>query len=249
MKKLYYLLVLSLFWSAMAYAEAYIDTPQYQYDVAEGITIQLEELSPDEGYWLGVYPRSSGDNWRNVVSWPLQALENGAVEMESIAQPGHYEARLFYDDSYDLIDTVEFDVGSPDNDCGSPWYTASLTSYESYPTSEQECYDYNGCEWQGQFYGLDGVKSEQWVSEHNIVAVHLKDWDWLGNHQLRIRQGGHEILAMAYDACSDDDTASGSACTDNLGDNDFLIDMEKYTMNRFGSDSGNVEFQVCDGSE
>ena len=30
-----------------------------------------------------------------------------------------YEARLFYDGTYNLIDTVEFDVNSSSNDCGT----------------------------------------------------------------------------------------------------------------------------------
>ena len=240
----YFLIILSLFFSILVDAE-YVDTPKYQYDLNENISINVEELSSGSGYWLGIYPKSSDNHWTNVVSWPLESIENGLVDVESINTAGTYEARLFYDDTYNLIDTVEFDVNSSSNDCGTPWYTASLTHYESYPTTDEECNDYNGCQWAGQFYGLEDQQSPEWVENHKIVAVHMKDWDWLGNHQLRIRQGNHEIIATAYDACSDDDTDTGSACTDNLGNNDFLIDMEKYTKDRFGSGSGDVEFQVC----
>ena len=246
MKKYRFCLIFLLFIVNSVLHAEYIDSPKYQYDTGETINIQLAELNPDNSYWLGIYPKSSGNNWRNVVSWPLEDLENGSISLESISDAGTYEARLFYDGTYSLIDTVEFDVREETvADCGTPWYTASLTTYESYPTTDEECNDYNGCEWEGQFYGLEGKKSEKWVSEHNIVAVHSKDWSWLGNHQLRIRQGNKEIVAMAYDLCSDSDTDSGSACTDNLGNNDFLIDMEKYTKGRFGSDSGDVRFQVC----
>ena len=224
----------------------YIDTPKYQYDLDESISIDVAELSSDSDYWLGIYPKSSGNHWTNVVSWPLESIKNGLVNVESINTAGAYEARLFYDNTYNLIDTVEFDVNSSSssNDCGTPWYTASLTHYESYPDPDsEECTKYNGCQWAGWFYGLDDQKSESWVESHNIVAVHMKDWGWLGNRQLRIRQGNKEIVATTYDACSDNDC--DGCCSQNLGNNDFLIDLEKYTKEQFGSGSGDVEFQVC----
>ena len=130
--------------------------------------------------------------------------------------------------------------------CSTPWRSASLTHYSSYPAgpSSEESTLYNGWTWKGQFYGLKGVQSESWVKSNNIVAVHLKDWDALGSKKLRIRQGNKEIIATAYDACSDADC--DNCCTRNLGDNNFLIDLEKYTKQRFGSGSGTVQFQVCD---
>jgi hypothetical protein len=130
------------------------------------------------------------------------------------------------------------------DDCGTTWYTASLTNYTSYPDpNSEECLLYNGCTWAGQFYGLNEVQSEAWVANTNIVAVHMKDWDWLGSKTIRIRQDSREIIATAYDACSDADC--DGCCTDNLGDNDFLLDLEKHTEQRFGSGSGTVSFQVC----
>jgi hypothetical protein len=129
--------------------------------------------------------------------------------------------------------------------CEAEWHKAALTNYESYPASDsEECVAYNGCTWAGQFYGIDGKQSEEWVAEHNIVAVHLKDWDWLGMKVLRLRQGGRKIEVRAIDACSDADC--DGCCTKNLGGDGYLIDIEKSTMRRFGSGEGVVEFQVCD---
>ena len=107
-------------------------------------------------------------------------------------------------------DTGSDDTGSDDTgddntatNCSGPWYQANLTWYESYPEEgSEECTDYNGCEWAGQFYGLDGVQTEEWVAAHNIASVHLDDWDWLGMQAIKIRQGDHEIIATVYDACS-----------------------------------------------
>jgi chitodextrinase len=130
------------------------------------------------------------------------------------------------------------------NDCGAAWYRANLTNYESYPApGSDECVIYNGCMWSGYFYGISGKQPESWVMANNIAAVHLKDWSWLGNKTLNLRQGSKRITVKAYDACSDSDC--DGCCTANLAGDGYLIDLEKYTMQRFGSGSGIVEFQVC----
>lgn len=134
--------------------------------------------------------------------------------------------------------------GTNNPDCGSTWYRANLTHYESYPDpGSDECILYNGCTWAGQFYGLNGVQPESWVMANNIAAVHLKDWNWMGMKTINLRQGSRRITAMVYDGCSDSDC--DGCCTANLAGDGYLIDLEKYTMQRFGSGSGIVEFQVC----
>ena len=130
------------------------------------------------------------------------------------------------------------------NDCGAAWYRANLTHYESYPApGSDECVIYNGCLWSGYFYGISGKQPESWVMANNIAAVHLKDWSWLGLKSINLRQGNKRITAKVYDACADSDC--NGCCTANLAGDGYLIDLEKYTMQRFGSGSGIVEFQVC----
>ena len=239
----------------------FVDTSKPQYTTDESIIVYVEELNPNRDYWLGAYKKYSSNNWHNVISWPFsEDIFNSSIELESIDKEGEYEIRLFYKDTYELVDSVEFDIvnrknGNDDYDYddnddsneeeSGQWYKASLTNYISYPeANSEECLYYNGCQWAGQFYGLDGTKSKQWVKNHNIVAVHSKDWSWLGGKKIKIRQGDHEIIATVYDICSDEDC--DGCCTQNLGGNDFLIDMEKYTTERFGISFGTVQFQVID---
>ena len=63
------------------------------------------------------------------------------------------------------------------------WNKANLTWYTSWPDpGSEECIEYNGCTWAGYFAGLENQQTEEWVREHNIIAVHEKDW---GKYKLK----------------------------------------------------------------
>lgn len=133
----------------------------------------------------------------------------------------------------------------PGQVCTGAWYRAQLTTFHSYPEPDsEECLAFSGCEWAGKLYGMPGVVSQAWVKAHNIVAVHEKDWGWLGGKSLELRQNGHRIIAEVLDLCRDDDC--DGCCTRNLGAEDHLIDMEHNTALRFGSAQGIIEFRLCD---
>jgi hypothetical protein len=131
-------------------------------------------------------------------------------------------------------------------DAGGPlvWQKANLTNFESYPDpNSPECTMYNGCMYEGQFAFVDGQQSESWVMAHDIIAVHSKDAQY-ALKTLRIRQGALEVDATVYDECSDSDCSG--CCTQNSQETGFLIDMEKYTMQRFGSGDGIVDWACLD---
>ena len=118
------------------------------------------------------------------------------------------------------------------------WNKAYLTWYISWPDpGSEECVKYNGCEWAGYFAGIEGQQTEQWVSEHNIISIHEKDWDKYNGKTFRLRQNGHTIDAVVYDKCADSDCEG--CCTQNAGNLGFLIDIESYSCERFsGSKEG-----------
>ncbi len=121
------------------------------------------------------------------------------------------------------------------------WNKAYLTWYISWPDpGSEECIVYNGCEWAGYFAGLSDQQTEEWVSEHNIISIHEKDWGKYKLKTFRLRQNGKSIDAVVYDKCSDNDC--DGCCTKNAGNLEFLIDVESYTCERLtGSKEG------CDG--
>jgi len=128
--------------------------------------------------------------------------------------------------------------------CGDTWKTANLTVFESYPAPDSnECIESNGCQWAGQFAGLNGKQTEEWVKNNNIAAVHSDDFAALKGKTIRIRKGDKTIDAVVYDMCADSDC--DGCCTQNLGSEGFLIDLEKYTAARLGATSGTVEWQAC----
>lgn len=125
------------------------------------------------------------------------------------------------------------------------WKRANLTNFTSYPDpGSDECINYNGCQWAGYFAFVNGKQSEDWVRNNNIIAVHSKDAGVYKLKTLRIRQGTRQIDAKVYDMCADSDC--NGCCTANCAETGFLIDIEKYTMQRFGSGSGIVEWTCLD---
>ena len=121
------------------------------------------------------------------------------------------------------------------------WNKANLTWYISWPDpGSEECVVYNGCEWAGYFAGLPDQQTEEWVSEHNIISIHEKDWGKYKLKTFRLRQKGRTIDATVYDKCADSDCEG--CCTQNAGELGFLIDIESYTCERLsGTKDG------CDG--
>jgi hypothetical protein len=126
------------------------------------------------------------------------------------------------------------------------WHQANLTWYTSWPEPDsEECIEYNGCTWAGYFAGINGQMTEEWVSQHNIIAVHEKDFEEYRLKTFRLRMNGSTIDAVVYDMCSDSDC--DGCCTENAGEIGFLIDIEKYTRERFdGNGEGVVEWTCLD---
>jgi hypothetical protein len=133
-------------------------------------------------------------------------------------------------------------AGNPGS--GLTWRKANLTWFESYPDpGSEECIEFNGCTWAGQF-AFAGKQSPSWVMSHNIAAVHSKDANTYKLKTLRLRQGSKQIDVTVYDMCADSDCSG--CCTQNSRSTGFLIDVEKYTAQRFGTREGIVEWACLD---
>ncbi|HET6284663.1 MAG TPA: hypothetical protein VFH73_27145 [Polyangia bacterium] len=126
------------------------------------------------------------------------------------------------------------------------WRPAQLTTFESYPDpNSEECIRFNGCTWAGQFAAVSGKQTLEWVMSHNIVAVHANDFTSYRLKSLRLRKDAAQIDVVVYDKCSDADC--NGCCTRNASPAGFLIDVEKFTLERFGvGDGGQVQWMCLD---
>ena len=172
---------------------------------------------------------------------------NGQVYRAAFGNPGYDpDISTYY---WDWLATNDASCNGPANpgnggDCGTQWHSANITTFSSYPDpNEFECPTWDNCPWMGMFKALDDRQSDAWVRQNNIIAVHSKHYEWLKGKTLKIKQGNREINATVLDECSDSDCAG--CCSTNMGNKDTLIDLERYTMKRFGSHSGAVEWQIC----
>jgi hypothetical protein len=137
-------------------------------------------------------------------------------------------------------------AGTPDpvttGGCDRPglvWKSAAKTNYESYPApGSDECVKYKGCEYLGQFQACENTLPESWVKAHDIASVY--PLQGLELHNLCLRAGGKTMVVTAIDTCSDSDC--DGCCTTNRGTSDRLIDLEKYTNERFGLADGPIEW-------
>ena len=161
---------------------------------------------------------SAAESSSSVVIVPESSAAESALESSSAVESAAVEP---------VADTV--------------WNKANLTWYISWPDpGSEECVVYNGCEWAGYFAGLPDQQTEEWVSEHNIISIHEKDWGKYKLKTFRLRQNGRTIDATVYDKCADSDCEG--CCTQNAGELGFLIDIESYTCERLsGTKDG------CDG--
>jgi hypothetical protein len=127
--------------------------------------------------------------------------------------------------------------------CSAPglvWKSAQKTNYTSYPDpGSEECIKYNGCMYAGEFAGCSAKEPESWVMAHDIVAV-FPDFDSLKLHDLCLRSAKQTIVVTVLDECADSDCSG--CCTQNQGSADELIDVEKYTDQRWGVDDGPIEW-------
>jgi peptidoglycan/xylan/chitin deacetylase (PgdA/CDA1 family) len=129
--------------------------------------------------------------------------------------------------------------GSGGNDpCSNPglsWKTANETNFTSYPApGSQECIQFSGCMYEGQFAACSQTESQSWVQAHNIVSV-FPDFSSLKLHDLCLKDpdSGQTIVATVLDECADSDCSG--CCTQNRGSADELVDVEHFTYQRFNS--------------
>lgn len=97
-----------------------IQTSKNTYEKNEKIVVNLSEILPTNGDWVGIYPKEASTAWENVVSWSYTngttsmnslGISSGSLSLDGVPE-GEYEARIFFNNSYDIEAKVDFNVVS-----------------------------------------------------------------------------------------------------------------------------------------
>jgi len=97
------------------------------YIPTEAIAVTFENMSGNTQDWIGIYPAGSSNDWGNVVQWNWTGgVVNGSVNFNALPV-GNYEARAFFNNSFNLEAQQAFTVEAEVNN--SVILTSNKRSY------------------------------------------------------------------------------------------------------------------------
>jgi len=117
-----------------AQQNATISTQQNVYNAGSSINVSVGNLAGNAHDWVGIYPAGASNDWDNVVTWAYtNGVQNGTITIEGVAA-GSYEARVFFNDSFNLEASDSFTVQvvnlgptvyeDAENGISGDWWTA-----------------------------------------------------------------------------------------------------------------------------
>ena len=89
---------------------ATLTTNKPSYTTTDTIKINFNEMTNHHKDWIAIYPANSSTEWKNVVKWAwTQNKSEGTLTFKNLPA-GQYEARAFYNNSYDIEAKHAFQV-------------------------------------------------------------------------------------------------------------------------------------------
>ena len=90
--------------------EVNLTTTKSTYLPNEPIVVNFENMLGDDKDWIAIYPKDSSNEWKNVLRWKwTEGIVTGSFTFEALPL-GEYEARAFFENSYDLEGNYDFIV-------------------------------------------------------------------------------------------------------------------------------------------
>ena len=89
--------------------DAYIESKERRYAVGEKIIIKFYNLPGNQKDWIGIF-KAKSPNTDYIKKKFTRSKIDGRKQFSEILNPGRYEARLFFDDTFDLQYKVKFRV-------------------------------------------------------------------------------------------------------------------------------------------
>ena len=136
-----------------------LQTVKNIYTPQENIVITVDGMQGSDTDWIGIYPVDANNDWGNIVRWGWTGgIVNGDVELAGIPE-GEYEARAFFENSFNLEATIAFSV---EGNANAPTVT---TNKESYVEDEQMTVNFSGM----------SANAGDWIGLYSVNAPN--DWD------------------------------------------------------------------------
>jgi len=88
----------------------FIETRKKTYTEKEKIQVLVERMLGDPQDWVGIYPKGSSNDWKNVVQWSWTDGRQGNILAFKPLKSGAYEARAFFKNSFKTEASYEFKV-------------------------------------------------------------------------------------------------------------------------------------------
>lgn len=160
------IITLLLFASVSLFATS-VNTSKLVYNPNEPIKVTVSDMSGNYQDWIGIYPANASNAWGNVLSWRWSGgIRDGKITLDTLPI-GNYEARAFFNNSFNLEASYAFSVQGNLN-------TDITTSKESYNSNEPIKVTINGM--LGNY--------EDWVGIYPANASNawgnVLSWRWSG---------------------------------------------------------------------
>lgn len=139
----------------------YIEMTKSSYAEHEDIVVHFNNLPGNNKDWLGLYETGELADSDSYLEWHYTEGANTGTIVFSAMKSGQYEARLFFDNSYDLEYAVSFTVGSTQDSCDGMCSSSCLCGDgEGDCDSDDDCQEGLYCEQRkGTDYCRAGVDS------------------------------------------------------------------------------------------
>ncbi len=89
---------------------ATVNTDKPKYTTTDTITINFKEMDNHHKDWIGIYPKESSNTWKNLLKWGWTENKSEGILRFKNLPAGEYEARAFYNNSYNVEARKDFVV-------------------------------------------------------------------------------------------------------------------------------------------
>ena len=150
------------------------------------MSISYENIPTGLNHWVGLF--KSGDPNETYIRYVFIESGSGATLIEGPSLPGDYELRLFYNDSYNLEESISFSIAEQ-----TSVSLIELTSEDSIKAGSVLSFNYNNIpsgnnHWVGLY--MSGATNETYIRyvfiEPGSGTAQLAGPSIAGNYELRL---------------------------------------------------------------